>query len=342
MSENGKRSWRGRIAAVAVSTIIGFLLIEVFLRIFMPIYQTSILEAYEYDAELGTKLKPGIHLFETTDYQDEIKTNKLGTSNFQENWEAYETLVLAAGDSYTQGTGLPADMSYPAQLELTLNTDAEGGYSPKFGVVNIGVPGYGGEQSIIAIRRWWDAAPIKPRFILYMGCDNDYEDDVLFRSGYRHNHLVDGNPKWGSLVKPLQWVTSDLQIAIRMKIALGKMRRSAIGVSDGATADASAAGPTVAELERSVLERLKTFAAEKNAVLILGWSDQGRAYEWAKNWAAENNIEFADWASNVGAVRELSPDIPIDNQHSGGHHRGWVNRLIAERFAAAIRSGGNK
>lgn len=341
MSETGKRSWRGRIAAVAISTIIGLALIEVFLRLFMPIYQTSILEAYEYDAELGTKLKRGVHLFETTDYQDEIKTNRSGTSNFQENWDAYETLVLAAGDSYTQGTGLPADMSYPAQLELSLNTDAEGKFLPNFGVVNIGVPGYGGEQSLISIRRWWDAAPRKARFLLYMGCDNDYEDDVLFRSGYRHNHLVDGNPKWGPLVKPLQWATSDLQIAIRMKIALGKMRRSAIGVNDGATADPSTAGPTIAELERTVLERLNEFAAENNAILILSWSDQGRAYEWAKNWAAQNKVEFADWASSVDSVRALTPDIPIDNQHSGGHHRGWVNRLIAESFVASIRSRGS-
>jgi hypothetical protein len=32
------------------------------------------------------------------------------------------------------------------------------------------------------------------------------------------------------------------------------------------------------------------------------------------------------------------PDLPKSNDHSRGHYRGWVNRLIAQTFAETIRS----
>jgi hypothetical protein len=34
-------------------------------------------EAYEYDPELGVRHRSGIHLFHTTDYQEQVKVNQL-------------------------------------------------------------------------------------------------------------------------------------------------------------------------------------------------------------------------------------------------------------------------
>jgi hypothetical protein len=55
-------------------------------------------------------------MFETTDHQQEIRTNLLGTVNFEEDFHRYRYRVFALGDFFTQGTGLPSDCSYPFQL----------------------------------------------------------------------------------------------------------------------------------------------------------------------------------------------------------------------------------
>jgi len=65
------------------------------------------------------RLKDNIHIFKTTDYQQEILTNPLGTTNFQKDFKDYQTLIFALGDSYTHGTGLQVDCSYPFQLETS-------------------------------------------------------------------------------------------------------------------------------------------------------------------------------------------------------------------------------
>lgn len=333
MEKPKKRSWFGKLSLILMSTAVTLLVIEIILRVFFPVYQTSILEAYQYDEELGVRLRPNIHLFEMTDFQEEVRTNQFGTVNFQENWDAYDSIIFTVGDSYTQGTGLPSDMSYPAQLDILLNKDAGGFYLQKYGVVNLGLAAFGGEQSLIALRRW-SSLIRRPQFILYLGCDNDYEDDILFKSGYRHNHLVHGNPNWGWLVGPLQWLTNDLQIGIRLKLLIGGLRRARLNASNSGT---EPAGPSVAALERPVIENIAAFAKENNARLIVGWSGEGASYEWLKGWAAENEVLFADWGPKVGSVRANVPELPLENHHSGGHLRGWVNQIIAEEYARQIR-----
>ncbi len=333
-----KRSWRKRITLVFVSTLVSLLAVELFLRIFMPFYQTSIPESLQYDSELGFRLRPGTHVFKTTDFQQEVQVNQLGTANFQENFDGYQTIVFALGDSFTQGAGLPVDMSYPAQLDLILNEDEQGFYNKKYGVVNLGLAAFGGEQSLITLRRWAGIVR-QPKYILYLGCVNDYDDDVLFKSGYSGRHLVEGSPLWGGLVRPLQWLTNDLQIGVRSKVLLARARRFQAGAVDISNEDEKA--PSTAELEQPALEKLAQYARENNATLIIGWSEKGLSYDWLKNWAANNSIRFADWRPKVDSVTASIPALPTENQHSGAHHRGWVNHMIAREYARQIRDANN-
>ena len=37
-----------------------------------------------------------------------------------------------------------------------------------------------------------------PRYVLFLGSKNDYDDDQLFLSGYRHGHIVEGSPATGA------------------------------------------------------------------------------------------------------------------------------------------------
>lgn len=322
-------SFLKKLSLLILTTIGVLLIVEIVLRIFFPVYPTGDPHAYIYDDQLGYRLRPGIHDLYTTDHQEEIVVNSLGTVNFQADFSGYKRLLFAIGDSYTQGVGVPADMSYPAQLDLLLNKDAGGMYTKNFGVVNLGLSAFGGEQELLALDRWSQVIG-SPAVILYLGCDNDHEDDLLFGSGYRHKHLVDGNPQWGRLIKPMQWLTNNVQIGLRAKLLISDLRRRQLNADAGQT--------SVAEMERSVLERLVQHAHSHNSRLLVSWSTEGDSYTWLKSWAAQNNVDFADWAPRVDSVTAAIPDLSTENPHSSGHHRGWVNTIIAQAYADEIRA----
>lgn len=324
-----------KISVVLLATAVGLVAAELALRLFSPRYYPVIPAAYEYDPELAYRLRPGLHLFETTDFQQESIANGLGTANFQEGFEGYESLVFAVGDSYTQGTGLPSDASYPAQLDLMLNRDGEGFYARRFGVVNLGVAGFGGEQSLANLARWGERLG-PPAFILYLGCDNDFEDDAAFRGGWRQRMVIAGSPEWGSLTGPLRLFFERTQLGFRLREA--NSRR----VRDRLVGEATASlgrKPSVAELEASVLERLKAYADARGSALVVGWSEESESYAWLKSWAVQRRVAFADWAPRARSVREAMPKLALGNAHSGGHHRAWVNQTIAAEFARQIRAG---
>ena len=322
-----------QLALLGVSVLFALFVAEIALRLFAPLYQANDPAAYIYDAELGCRLRDGFYSVQTTDFQQEIRANQRGYVNYQEDFAAYPKLIFAVGDSYTQGTGLPVDAAYPLQLDLLLNQDDKGLYAPRYGIVNLGIGGYGGEQELVLLQRATQQMR-PPDVILYLGCDNDYEDDQLFLSGYRHRHLVEGSPYWGRWVRPLRWLTNDLQLGIRAKLAFGAMRRQQI--LRQASAGNETVAPAVAEREAGVLERLAAYAQAHNSLLIVSWANQTDSYDWLQNWAAQRQIPFADWRVRVKAAQANLPALPTHNPHSGGHHRVWVNRLIAEEFARHI------
>jgi hypothetical protein len=305
------------------------------LRSFAPLYTVGIQSTYQYDPELGYRLAPSVHRYQLTDHLEEIRTNGLGTVNFQEKFDRYPVLVFAAGDSYTQGTGNSSDTSYPFQLDLLLNQDDRGFYQERYGVVNLGLAAFGTEQSLIALKRYADLIG-KPRYVLYLGCDNDWEDDVLLRSGYRHRHLVAGSPLWGRFVGPMLWL-SQFELVKRAKFAYSQLQRARKMNQAAPGGGADAAAPSTAERVWPTIERIVALSREWNAVLVLGWANpDGDSYAWLKAKAAEEHIPFADWNPPMESVRERMPDLPMANPHSGGHWRPWTNNVIARTYARAM------
>ena len=323
-----------KISVVLLATVVGLVAAELALRLFSPRYYPINPAAYEYDPQLGFRLRPGAHLFRTTDHQQETVANSLGTANFQEGFDGYGSLVFAVGDSYTEGSGVPADASYPAQLDLMLNRDEQGFYVKRVGVVNLGVAGFGGEQSLANLERFAERLG-PPAFILYLGFDNDFEDDLAFRSGERHGAIVAGSPVWGRLGGPLRLFFEHTHLG-RLALAAYRQRVKGRLVAE-ATAGRQRA--PVAELESSVFERLKAYAEARGSVLVVSWGSQGESYEWLKSWAGERRVAFADWAPRANSVREAMPRLTLHNEHSGYHHRTWVNQVIAAEFARQIRAG---
>ncbi len=334
MSERRQRLFALAVPLAVVLSMLG--LVEWGLRTFAPVHLTGIQDAYVYDPDLGYRLASGIHLFELTDHLEEVRTNALGTVNFQEQFGGYPALVFAVGDSYTQGTGLPADASYPFQLDLLLNLDERGFYRERYGVVNLGLAAFGAEQSILALRRY-EKLLGRPAFVLYLGCDNDWDDDVLFKSGYRHRHLVAGSPRWGWRVRPLIWLGS-FELVERGKLALAELRRDRlVSAADEATLSSGARAPSVAEREWPAIERIAALSSDWGAKLVISWANPGGdSYAWLRAKAAEQGIPFADWEPAVASVRERMPGLPFANRHSGGHWRTWSNAVIARSYARAM------
>ena len=182
-----------------------------------------------------------------------------------------------------------------------------------------------------------------PDFILYFGCSNDFLDDQKFEQGYRHEHLIDGNPRYGIWTDFLQFVLNDIQVFKRAKFAVARVRDGMRESSDTRMASPAANNNpdpngllNIARRQQPKFEELLAVAQEMGAVLIVSWTDMigqdNGSYAWLKAWAEANDVGFADWHPGVESVLQTMADIPTGNPHSGGHHRTWVNGIIAKSY----------
>ena len=330
----------GKWCLAALASLLAFLCLELLLRAFCPLHTVGgVIGLYQYDEELGDRLRPGVHFLRTTDHQEEVYTNELGTANFQETFAPYEKMVFAVGDSYTQGAGLPADASYPFQLDLKLNLLGDV-YQQTYGIVNMGLSSYGLEQALICLRRYADLLG-KPGYILYLGCDNDYVDDIEFQRGHRHRHLTEGNPHWGIWLRPLQWLNVNSEVGKRLKFTVRNIqRRRQLGSWKRQSPERQRQCP--AALEAPALDRLLEASSQLGATLVVSWADipedLSSSYYWLREWAHSHNVRFSDWYGRVQSVCKAIDGLPTENPHSGGHHRTWVNTMIAAAFADQIHT----
>jgi len=328
-----------KLRYILVPAVLTLLLAEGSLRLFWPMHFPDNYRIYQYDPAAGYRLKSSRHSLRTTDYQEEILTNRAGVANFQQDFRGYRNMVFALGDSLTQGIGLPADASFPFQVDLLLNV-RDGRYVMDYGVVNLGVAGYGVRQSIARLKEY--AGKIgPPRYILYLGCDNDVGDDQAFQAGALHRKPLEGNPRFSPfLVRSWLWLKFDTEIGKRLSF-LHKIRarqRTAVQQTVNPRNNAEMLEPAFRELHQ--------LSREMGATLILSWmpvrlsNEMTPEYRWLQEFCRRQGLAFADWFPMARAVREQIPALPFENNHSAGHYRTWVNSLVARSFAQQIRQTG--
>ncbi|MFT4687952.1 MAG: lysophospholipase L1-like esterase [Limisphaerales bacterium] len=336
-----KMTLRRRIgfrAAAVLLPILGLtLLAEVVLKTWFPNDRADSAQVYRYDEVLGVCPKVNLRFSDSTDHYREMFSNAKGTMNLRESFADYEHLVFAIGDSYTQGTGVGFDTSYPFQLDLRLNLDTNG-YRKHYGVVNLGLAAYGTRQAVLTAKRFAGDMG-DPDYLLYLAAPNDVADDRLFSSGYRHRHRVEGNPNH---LIPASWVhwISKTELGFRLKRVIFTLRIQSAKAPTGNDQTPELASPSWAELQSEHLSELKRLAGELDAMLIVGFAATGSDYDSLRRWALEENVRFADWLPRVESVLAENPELPIRNTHSGGHFRPWVYRQMAEAFARSIESLG--
>ena len=313
---------------------------EIYLKIFNPIHLTGINNAYRYDEEFGIVAKKG-YFSRVTDFKQELFVNKFGTINHKSEFYKYKKLIFSIGDSYTQGTGLPMDNSYPFQLDLMLNFENEK-YKNNYGVVNLGLAGFGGEQNKLAYQKYSSIIG-RPNYVLYLGCDNDFRDDIKFLTGFRHLQLIEGNDRYGIFLKPLIFIGKS-EIGKRIQLIAGNIKYKISESKINKKIPNIEECKTTAEKQIEVLNYFKEESRNNDFRLIVSWTfspykenESCSSYFWLKQWASNNNVEFADWVPSVYSVKNEIPDLQIENDHSGGHYRSWVANLIAQSFEKIIK-----
>jgi lysophospholipase L1-like esterase len=326
-----------------ISVVVALLLTEGILRLFFPFYFPDNYQVYRYDPATGYRLKNSLHSFRSTDFQEEIVTNQYGTVNFQRDFKGYKSLVFTLGDSFVEGIGVPADATFPFQLDMLLNI-RDDRYDKDYGVVNLGVSGYGPKQEIVRLKEY--AAKIgKPRYILALMCDNDAQDDRDFASGALYKKLLEGNPRYSAFVVHWwSWFKFDTEIGKRLTFLdkLKRWQRTDAHWRQSPTPLTGNSQNSAARLEPDYRE-LSQYARKTGAVLILSWipiqltQQPSREYQWLQAYCRQHDIAFADWFPLVQSIREQIPALPAYNHHSAGHYRTWVNGMIARAFAEQIR-----
>ena len=267
--------------------------------------------------------------------------NSFGTINFTNDFTEFSNTVFTLGDSYTQGVGIPMDASYPAQLNLFLNINNYNISEPNFAVINLGLAAYGGKQNLAIYERYKDKLG-KPDILLYLGCENDETDDLLFASGYRHRALVENSPVYGVFQKPLAYLTHKTEIGKRLNFLRGNLARRKVDIQeppDFALKKSEFKGHTsVAEKQQDIFNWLLEETKRNDIFFVVGWANYLKtekncnSYEWLKKWAEKNDVAFADWHPYVCKLVNFRPNLPLTNDHSGGHYRVWVNTVIALEF----------
>jgi len=307
------------------------LLLELCLKLFAPVYFTGPFNAYEYNEDLGVAVKKNLNLVKITDHRQEYITNKLGTFNFEDDFSNYDRIIFAIGDSVTQGTGVSPTSSYPFKLFINLNTDKEI-ENISFGVVNLGLSAFGFEQSFITTKIFLEK--LKPNYIVYLGVGNDVRDDHLFLSGYRHNHLVEGSPRFFGMGYTIGILANNIEILKRIKLILSQIRLKNTFKSTEIDYD-----KTNTNFKKYL--RLKKLADTNNIKLFISWYQcngvEATNYKKLQEWSIDNDINFIDWCKDFKKIKSKLSKLPIANSHSSGHYRPWVYTIISDNIANKIK-----
>lgn len=166
---NRLRQWTFRLTGCAGGILIAALILEVTLRIFSIQPQYNIVHKNMFrlvdDPELGYELIPN-----APDKRDTISSAGLRDREFDQQKPPDVFRIAVIGDSVTFGLHSPQNDSYPKSLESMLNA-CKPPDSPKFEVMNFGVPGYSAVQ--IARQLKTRVLAFQPDLVIYGYVLND-------------------------------------------------------------------------------------------------------------------------------------------------------------------------
>lgn len=313
------------------------------------------------DPSRGFRLAPNQHtIMSNGHFREEVVTN---TDGFRDLFDPVlpDPGVIAIGDSQTFGHGLPAQQSWPEQLQRQLGVN----------VVNTGVFGYDLSQYIYVLRDLVAKGhPI--RLVLYAMSWNDVTSasDPPDSSTVDDGYLVE-NPKYKTLrAGQLSWLErlreqpivlrlSDNTALGRLAVIGGRRLFSVLGLSPSPSIDRDLAND-IEVTKRGLLE-LRAFLEPMHAELLVVhigdpnfvmpeiWDDYHRRHAHPRDiaarsfaaWGAPYQIHFRDAIDSLqrryveSGRQRTSILLPVNPHYGAGGQR-----VIAEVFRQAIEDDG--
>jgi lysophospholipase L1-like esterase len=169
-----RRPWLANLALVAVSVLVGLILIELALRLLgwsYPVFARP-------DADLGWSFRPGLRGWSTHENTAYVRINRYGFRG--DDWPeqpAADTLRIAVlGDSYTDSTNLAEDQSLTGMIQTQLSA-CPSLAGRRVEVLNFGMAGYSTTQEYLQLQH--RVASFHPTMVLlayYAG--NDVPDNI--------------------------------------------------------------------------------------------------------------------------------------------------------------------
>jgi hypothetical protein len=144
-----RRSWRRRLAAVALGAVLALGAGEILLRLAGVGFPSF----YGVDPDCGVWHRPFASGFYSDEGGSEVEINADGLRDILRPHEkpAGTVRIAVLGDSYAEAFQVPRDRAFPAILERELGVAAPDSSSP-VEVLNFGVAGFGTAQELLAFR----------------------------------------------------------------------------------------------------------------------------------------------------------------------------------------------
>ncbi len=217
----------GKVFLAIASSILCFCILETSSRVFFfgldglsytrmnsthPLGESGLIRESKYP-EIVYELSPDL---DTWFNRKRFRTNSAGFRD-----KAYSRVkppgtfrIAVIGDSFTMGSGVASEDTYPSRLEADLNRASS---SPRFEVLNFGCGGYGLRQYLAVIAH--KALLYSPDLILIGLSQND--DEILPDNIYREKYQVKKNRRGFFRVYSWQWIKAN-----RFYRAAGKLKES--------------------------------------------------------------------------------------------------------------------
>ncbi|HYO11657.1 MAG TPA: SGNH/GDSL hydrolase family protein [Thermoanaerobaculia bacterium] len=125
-----------------------------------------------YDEDLGWRYRPGTRArHRTADFDVDVRFDAHGRRVMEEAPPPGAPLAVFVGDSLTFGWGVTGKATFAARIGKVLG----------FRTTNLGVAGYGTDQSYLKLRR--EGLPLRPKLVVYTFSSNDLVE-VLHEKRY--------------------------------------------------------------------------------------------------------------------------------------------------------------
>lgn len=309
------RKSRGRLTLTNIGLLIAsmtiFLLVaEVVTRIIMPT-KLKLLLMHQSDDRLGYRAIPNSKMeHHESDFDVSVWINSEGLRDYEHKKEKDKNIfrILILGDSFTFGTGVNMEETYPKVLESMLNRHIVN-EDKKYEIINAGVPGYGTEQEYLYLE---DLGKHYRPDLVIIGLTNNDINDVM-------TGIPSGNSKVKAWLKKHFYFFSYLR---GLYLSLVRSKYAKEGVfqiyQDQYTPEFKSAIQKTKEYLVKIQNYSQSIGGKTLVVIIpscfeidkLEWDKKGLGYQYSDKFFNTNMTRFSEIFTNFGEINDI-PTLPL-------------------------------